>query len=147
MMTLLLLIGLAAAVVAMMARGVQAKTDDAGGGGEAESAVVQLNSETYEAAVTSNKMYFIKFFAPWCGHCKRLAPTWAALAEIYKGHVDIEIATVDCTVYKDVCTKNEVKGYPTLKLFFRGKEIETYKGPRSEDNLKKFMDGHVQSRM
>ena len=54
-----------------------------------------------------------------CGHCKKLAPTWGELAAAMK-EKDVEIATVDCTVYKEICQENGVKGYPTLKMFFKG---------------------------
>ena len=50
----------------------------------------------------SDKPWFIKFYAPWCGHCKHLAPIWA---ELYESHSDINFAKVDCTdnLAKDLC--------------------------------------------
>ena len=62
------------------------------------------------------------------GHCKSLAPTWAELADSYKDNASVAIAHVDCTVDKPVCNKAEIKGYPTLKVFYNGEEQTKYQG-------------------
>ena len=76
---------------------------------------------------------FVKFFAPWCGHCKKLKPDWDKLTEKYKDS-DITVTEVDCTVEKDVCDSVGVKGFPTLKYGEAG-ALEDYRGPRTFEAL------------
>ena len=88
----------------------------------ASEALVILDDATFEEKVGGGGTWLVKFYAPWCGHCKRLAPTWDELATTLAaagsaGHV----AKVDCTVHRDICTKMEVRGYPTLLGFKDGK--------------------------
>ena len=58
---------------------------------------------------------FVKFFAPWCGHCKRLAPTWEELAAKYADNEAVTIAKVDCTAEgntnKELCDGQDVSCY------------------------------------
>jgi len=85
-------------------------------------------------------VHFIKFFAPWCGHCKRLGPTWGQLGDAYAGHSVINIASVDCTQHKSVCSDAGVRGYPTLKVFANGEEYSTHKGGRDLASLKSYVE-------
>ena len=71
----------------------------------------------------------VEFFAPWCGHCKALAPEWAAAASAMKGRVSF--GAVDCTQHQSVCDQYDVKGFPTIKFFGRDKSgAEDYSGAR-----------------
>merc|ERR1712032_1512985 len=79
------------------------------------ASVIQLNPETYDS-ITDGKTVFIKFFAPWCGHCKKMAPDWEKLSEEWEGNTVGLVAEVDCTAEgKELCETNSVKGFPTLK--------------------------------
>ncbi|CAD7700193.1 unnamed protein product [Ostreobium quekettii] len=102
--------------------------------------VVTLTSKNFKEATADGKLWLIKFYAPWCGHCKRLAPTWKELGDDYEGSKEIAIAHIDCTVEKSICSEAEVKGYPTLKLYYEGKLYKPYKGARDKESLKKFLD-------
>jgi len=83
---------------------------------------------------------FIKFYAPWCGHCQKLAPAWEELAKAFEKDEVVKIAKVDCTQHQSVCQEQEVKGYPTLHYFRDGRKLETYKGARTLAELKDFVN-------
>jgi len=85
-----------------------------------------------------DKPWFIKFYAPWCGHCKRLAPTWEKLYQEHKDEVNV--AKVDCTAEesKHVCLEQFfVRGYPTLVFLKDGKYFD-YKLKRDLETLVQF---------
>lgn len=90
----------------------------------------------------------IFFFIKRCGHCKRLAPTWDELAEKFIGNANVKIAKVDCTLpdNKELCTEQEVDGFPTVFIYKNGGKVDEYNGSRSLDDLyefvAKFADGH-----
>lgn len=65
-------------------------------------------------------MWFIKFYAPWCGHCKRLAPDWERLADEMYG-TGINVGSVDCTEHSEACERVEISGYPSLFVFERNR--------------------------
>ncbi|CAK9223704.1 unnamed protein product [Sphagnum jensenii] len=101
--------------------------------------VVELTDSTFlDKVKEKDTLWFIKFFAPWCGHCKRLAPTWEELGKALEGENAVEVATVDCTTNKATCGKADIHSYPTLKLFLNGEEYKTYSGPRDLEALKAY---------
>lgn len=102
------------------------------------SPLVELTDDTFAKHISSGK-HFVKFFAPWCGHCVKLAPTWEELAKTLEHDPTISISKIDCTQYRPICTDFEVKGYPTLLWIEDGKKIEKYSGSRSHDELKAYV--------
>ncbi|CAM6046763.1 unnamed protein product [Sphagnum compactum] len=101
--------------------------------------VVELTDSTFlDKVKEKDTLWFIKFFAPWCGHCKRLAPTWEELGKALEGEDAVEVATVDCTTNKATCGKADIHSYPTLKLFLNGEEYKKYSGPRDLEALKAY---------
>ncbi|KAJ1450842.1 thioredoxin-like protein, partial [Pelagophyceae sp. CCMP2097] len=101
----------------------------------AQSSVV-LTDETY-AAATLGKTLFVKFYAPWCGHCKALAPAWEELATAFAGDALKLIAEVDCDASKDLCEKHGVSGFPSLK-YGAPHDLREYDGGRETEDLVKF---------
>ncbi len=103
---------------------------------------VMLTPDNYEAE-TAGKTIFVKFFAPWCGHCKKLKPDWDKLIDAFDGHATAMVADVDCTAEgKPLCEENGVQGFPTLK-WGDPSALEAYEGSRSYDALKKFADENL----
>nr|CAB3267397.1 thioredoxin domain-containing protein 5 [Phallusia mammillata] len=103
------------------------------------SAVIELEENNFDFH-TAVDVTFIKFYAPWCGFCKRLAPIWDKLSyETFPGSLNVEIAKVDCTGNGDLCQKYEVQGYPTLLLFKDGEKISKFTGSRNLEDMKDFV--------
>lgn len=99
--------------------------------------VLSINDpETFTATLEKGPA-FIKFFAPWCGHCKKLAPIWVRLAADLKGKVTV--AEVDCDANSALCSVNKIQGYPTLVYFAKGMRSE-YTGGRKLEQLKSFVE-------
>jgi protein disulfide-isomerase A1 len=103
----------------------------------AASDVINLTSENFESTVNKESLILVEFFAPWCGHCKSLAPEYEQAATTLKDK-GVPIAKVDCVDQADLCTAQGVTGYPTLKVFKSG-ESSTYGGPRKADGIIAYM--------
>jgi len=108
---------------------------------ETEGDLVVLTSENFDAQ-TSDGVWFVKFYAPWCGHCKTLAPTWSQYAStVQERQLPYKVGKVDCTIQKDICQKYAIRGYPTLKLLKAGDAFD-YNGGRDENSFLKFVDDY-----
>ena len=103
-----------------------------------ENGLYIFNEKNFNHHISSGD-YFIKFFAPWCGHCKKLSPVWADLAESIDNDQNVKIGKLDCTISKSICEDRGIKGYPTLIYYRNGKVLEKYTKGRDLKSLKDFV--------
>ncbi|GAM25799.1 hypothetical protein SAMD00019534_089740, partial [Acytostelium subglobosum LB1] len=109
----------------------------------ADGNVIVLSPENFDTVVDGTKTVFVKFYAPWCGHCKKLAPDYEIIADTFAGSKSVAVAKLDCDVHKDLCAKYDVSGYPTLKVFAKSTEPKDYNGMRSVDEIVTFINNNA----
>jgi len=104
------------------------------------SDVLDLTESNFDTEVQRHEIVLVEFYAPWCGHCKRLAPEYEKAATALKSNdPPVPLAKVDCPANNDLCSKHGVSGYPTLKIFKNGEVSSDYNGPRDADGIAKYM--------
>ena len=103
---------------------------------------VLLDGGSFATKIAEGGFWAVKFYAPWCGHCKHLAPIWDTLADKFAAKNQIHVAKVDCTVHHDLCTSQGVRGFPTLIGFSGGNSREgvAYQGVRTLDALSEWLE-------
>jgi thioredoxin domain-containing protein 5 len=87
--------------------------------------------------------WFVKFYAPWCGHCKRMHAAWEQLAVDNADVEGVNVARMDCTDKNNrpVCSEHGVRGFPTVKLIKDGKATK-YSGKRTVKECQKWVDSN-----
>merc|ERR1712025_1424178 len=104
-----------------------------------EGVKVLVGKNFHEVAMNPEKDVLVELYAPWCGHCKQLAPIWDELGEKFKDSDSVVIAKMDSTTneLEDV----QVQGFPTIKLFKKGdNKVIDYNGDRTVDGFVKFIE-------
>uniref|UniRef100_A0A1I8IN63 Thioredoxin domain-containing protein n=2 Tax=Macrostomum lignano TaxID=282301 RepID=A0A1I8IN63_9PLAT len=107
-------------------------------------AALSLNAASFHKTVDSSEAALVMFYAPWCPHCVKAKPKFASAAkEIEKesGKEGKLMAMIDCAdaANKDLCDKEKIEGYPTFRLYSRGKQVQDFEEESTEKALLTFM--------
>jgi protein disulfide-isomerase A6 len=102
------------------------KDSSSGAGGRkspaSDDAVIELTSSNFDSVVLdSDEQFFVEFYAPWCGHCQRLAPEWKEAATELQGVVNF--GAVDATEHQDLAQRYGVQGFPTIFIWKAGPKV------------------------
>lgn len=109
----------------------------------ADGTVLELDDKNFDSAISSFDFILVDFYAPWCGHCKKLSPELDVAAPKLAGlNKPIVVAKINADKYTRLAAKYDIDGYPTLKMFMHGVPID-YNGPRKADLLVRYLKKFV----
>lgn len=105
-----------------------------------EGGVTIVTGNNFDKIVKdAKKDVLLEIYAPWCGHCKSLAPIYEKLAKRFADVDSVVIAKMDGTEneHPDVT----VQGYPTILFFPAAKDAASisHDGERTLAGLTKFI--------
>lgn len=107
--------------------------------------VIHIQNEAeFDNLVDGSTNVLVEFYAPWCGHCKNLAPEWKIAGDTFQDGDNILITAVDATATGGLAGRFGVKGYPTIKFFPKGSTTpEDYTGGRTAETIIKWVNDKV----
>ncbi|WVZ85735.1 hypothetical protein U9M48_032624 [Paspalum notatum var. saurae] len=121
-----------------------AKTETAVELGEA---VLTLDAANFSDVVAKHQFIVVEFYAPWCGHCKQLAPEYEKAAAVLRNN-DPPVALAKVDAYdernKEIKDKYQVHAYPTIKIIENGgSNVRGYGGPRDAEGIVQYLKKQV----
>ncbi|RAL39869.1 hypothetical protein DM860_013070 [Cuscuta australis] len=115
--------------------------------GEEKEHVLTLDHTNFSDTVSKHNFIVVEFYAPWCGHCKRLAPEYEKAASVLSSNdPPVTLAKIDANEdsNKDLARQFDLKGFPTIKILRKGGEVvQEYKGPREADGIVTYLKKQV----
>lgn len=102
--------------------------------------VVELTTQDWDEYKAKNSKFMVAFYAPWCGHCKKLKEEYIIAAEDLLFSAPLTAVNCDAADAKQLCTDYDIKGFPTLKWHDDGVMTE-YDGGRTQGAISTFVTG------
>ncbi|XP_077126228.1 protein disulfide-isomerase TMX3 [Ranitomeya variabilis] len=101
------------------------------------SAFVEDLDETFKET-REEDVWLVDFYAPWCGHCKKLEPVWNEVGiEMRSSGSPVRVGKMDATVHSSIASEFGVRGFPTIKLL-KADMAYNYRGPRTKEDIVEF---------
>ncbi|GJP44650.1 hypothetical protein CLOM_g4016 [Closterium sp. NIES-68] len=114
----------------------------------ASSHVVDLTPANFGEYVGGERAVFVKFFAPWCGHCQKVAPEYERVAGAVKDVPALAVGKVNCDEHKDLCSQHAIRSFPTFRWFSAHHTTpENFKGRRDADDFLNFINEKLGTRV
>ncbi|XP_052866478.1 protein disulfide-isomerase A5 isoform X2 [Anopheles cruzii] len=111
---------------------------------ESNSEIVHLTTSNFGPVLKDEHSALVMFYAPWCGHCKKMKPEYEKAAEILKTKaIPGVLAALDATIESSIGQQFGVKGYPTVKYFSNG-EFKFDVNVREANKIVEFMQNPIQ---
>lgn len=102
--------------------------------------VHRLTKDNFDAVLKEKDSVLVMFYAPWCGHCKRMKAAYAEAASVmHSEQVPGALAAVDVTEEKELAAQYKIRGFPTLKYFRNGNLVADYDQKRTTEDLVNYM--------
>ncbi|KAL0213329.1 hypothetical protein RCL1_006955 [Eukaryota sp. TZLM3-RCL] len=98
-----------------------------------------LTSHNFDSKI-KGKCAFVKFYAPWCGHCQSLKAPYEQLVSAFIGERSVLISEVNCDEQKEICSSHHITGFPTLILFKADGSAVSFNQERSLDSMLAFVN-------
>ena len=101
---------------------------------------IELDESNFDDTIKDEDMIvFVMFYAPWCPHCTNIMDVMDELSKKLEKDQNIKVSKIDVDKHTKIGKKENIRGFPTLKLYKNGKEIEHYKGQRNVSSMEKFI--------
>ncbi|KAJ8917992.1 hypothetical protein NQ315_011445 [Exocentrus adspersus] len=112
-----------------------------------DPSILSLTDTNFKQQIKKNKAVMVMFYAPWCGHCRKMKPDYMAAAkELQAAGFQQCMAMIDCTENPEIAEEYKISGFPTVKLYVNGKYVKDYTGPRTVRDLKEFILPYISGR-
>ena len=104
--------------------------------------VLTATDQNFDAEVIQGSgAILVDFWAPWCGPCRQLGPTVAALADEYSGRLKVLKMNIDEN--PSTPSRFQIRSIPTIIIFKSGQVLVQVVGNQSKEDLKRQIDLHL----